>query len=506
MKRISDYPKESIIKWKEDKHSFYYNIIKEEIYPKKPILYTTQSPASYPILHDYIVQTTWRRRKNKYTVQCSINYVNNKPVYQIAFGNNFCKQVISYKTFSNAAFLYLQQINSETKTQTSGILLFGLQLESLYQNQEKKLVNEAFKSTLQKNTLKLVDEASKSTLQKRAKNVGKRLLDDFAIITKQHYNSIDKPVLEDLKFSVNNHRYKLEYGDEDLIVKKQKCEAVLKTVDQEHIAQHAYRSLANIENELSSQINVEMECKVRITTIKMLLFTEINQDEHSNINDPEIVCEVVSSIGKVPNLVEKEIPNPQQPVINLRILDHWILDELYVILYITDRLWALVLHEIEENGFYNDIAREIIIYKIKKINVYFEFWQESQTWNYISLMGKDKLKFYNLYKAIYNSITDPNKFKENTKNWLKLFFIPSTGTPDNLVQDLYQPNNLTPYIYVFVYHIHEFMEKHKKWSGNGINQKSAIIQILEFENQKLYYNVNSSLGNYKVEKLRIKSI
>ncbi|CAG8844031.1 12812_t:CDS:2, partial [Gigaspora margarita] len=216
------------------------------------------------------------------------------------------------------------------------------------------------------------------------------------------------------------------YGDEDLIAKKQKCKAVLKTVDQEHIARYAYRSLANIKNELP------------------------HQDEHSNIDDPEIVCKVVSSIGKgaqrsikdilkyiVPNLVEKEILNPQQPVINLRISG----DGRNVVLY-----------EIEENGFYNDIAREIIIYEMKKINVHFEFWQESQTWNYISLMGEDKLK-------------------------LKLFLTPSTRTPDNLVQD----------------------------GGNGVNQKSAIIQILEFENRKLYYNANSSLGNYKVEKLQIKS-
>ncbi|CAG8856683.1 27484_t:CDS:1, partial [Gigaspora margarita] len=56
------------------------------------------------------------------------------------------------------------------------------------------------------------------------------------------------------------------------------------------------------------------------------------QDEYSNIDDPEIVCEVVSLIGKgaqksikdilkyiVSNLVEKKILNPQQPVINLRI-------------------------------------------------------------------------------------------------------------------------------------------------------------------------------------------
>ncbi|CAG8679450.1 2722_t:CDS:2, partial [Cetraspora pellucida] len=45
-KEISNYPEESTIKWEEDK-----------------------PPASYPIPHDYIVQTTWGRGPNKHTVQ-----------------------------------------------------------------------------------------------------------------------------------------------------------------------------------------------------------------------------------------------------------------------------------------------------------------------------------------------------------------------------------------------------------------------------------------------------
>ena len=106
--------------------------------------------------------------------------------------------------------------------------------------------------------------------------------------------------------------------------------------------------------------------------------------------------------------------------------------------------------------------------------------------------------------------------------WLKLFLTPSTETPinDNFVQGLYCSNDLTPYIHVLVFHIHELMEKHKKWGlkafscgpvekkdhlqvseffrktlrdgGNGVDQKSAIVQILEFENRKLYYICNDS--------------
>ena len=45
------------------------------------------------------------------------------------------------------------------------------------------------------------------------------------------------------------------------------------------------------------------------------------------------------------------------PLFDMISLDHWIPDELHIMLRITDRLWTLVLHEIKETGFFNDIAR-----------------------------------------------------------------------------------------------------------------------------------------------------
>ncbi|RIA79919.1 hypothetical protein C1645_839640 [Glomus cerebriforme] len=118
-------------------------------------------------------------------------------------------------------------------------------------------------------------------------------------------------------------------------------------------------------------------------------------------------------------------------------LDHWIPDELHIMLRITDRLWSLVLHEIKES-------------------------------------------------AIRNPITDPKTFKRNAKMWLKLFLTLSTGTPnnDNFVQGLYRPNDLTPYIHILVFHIHELMEKHKKWGlkafSCGAVEKKNHQQVSEF--------------------------
>jgi hypothetical protein len=141
--------------------------------------------------------------------------------------------------------------------------------------------------------------------------------------------------------------------------------------------------------------------------------------------------------------------------------------------------------------------------------------------------------FYDLYMDIRNPATNPKTFKRNAKMWLKIFLTPSTGVPnsDDFVQGLYRPNDITPYIHVLVFHIHEFMEKHKKWGlksfscaavenknhqqvsqffrktlrdgGNGANRKSAIVQILEFENRKLHYNINDSQVIPKMIKLQV---
>ena len=86
-------------------------------------------------------------------------------------------------------------------------------------------------------------------------------------------------------------------------------------------------------------------------------------------------------------------------------LDHWIPNELHIMLRITDRLWNLLIAELIEQDLFNDIARKIIIDEMKKIKVNFQFWQDrgSKTWNYTSLVGDDKLKvlqFFDLTKVL----------------------------------------------------------------------------------------------------------
>ena len=52
-----------------------------------------------------------------------------------------------------------------------------------------------------------------------------------------------------------------------------------------------------------------------------------------------------------------------------------------------------MLCELRENNLFDDLTRNVIINKMNQIKVKFQFWKEkgSESWNYMSLMGKDKL-------------------------------------------------------------------------------------------------------------------
>jgi len=97
---ITKYPQEQTILYKEEKHKFNYTILQEGVYPSESHLKYTSS-HHYKIPDNYEVKTTWGKK----TVKCSINYINNKPVFRVYFGQNFENQVESDKTATNAATL-----------------------------------------------------------------------------------------------------------------------------------------------------------------------------------------------------------------------------------------------------------------------------------------------------------------------------------------------------------------------------------------------------------------
>ena len=99
---ITNYPSEPQIFYKEKNRSFRYTILKEGVYPAEP-KYTLGH--NYKIPDNYEIKSTWSKNSNQWTVKCSIDYINNKPMFRIFYGQNFENQVESDKTASNAATL-----------------------------------------------------------------------------------------------------------------------------------------------------------------------------------------------------------------------------------------------------------------------------------------------------------------------------------------------------------------------------------------------------------------
>jgi hypothetical protein len=252
----------------------------------------------------------------------------------------------------------------------------------------------------------------------------------------------------------------------------------------------------------------------------------------------------------------------KQPLFDMIPIKNWVVDELHVMLRITDRLWALVIQEFKEMNKWNDYTRKLIMEEMKRIEVNFHFYEnhETKTWQYTSLMGPDKLKvlqhfnfnkffrssraqqirnlwnsFLELYELMQNSKTDPMEFKQKALIWLQLFLTPSLGVPNtsSFIRGLYMPKDVTPYIHVLVYHVYEMMAIHKpfglksfscspverknhdhvllffrrtmKDGGKETNRKSAIWSILEFENRVLYFFKNILPNTLKLpKKLRVK--
>ncbi|GET54092.1 hypothetical protein GLOIN_2v1788906 [Rhizophagus irregularis DAOM 181602=DAOM 197198] len=214
-------------------------------------------------------------------------------------------------------------------------------------------------------------------------------------------------------------------------------------------------------------------------------------------------------------------------------LQSWVPDELHMMLRITDVLWRLVLDEIRSRNTWGDKARNVIIEEMERIGVKFYFRLEvgSTNWQFTSLMGQDKLtvlqhfdlnklfprsraaqirnlwnNFYLLHKAVKDSKTDVVQFSNDAREWLHQF----------LDSSFYQASDITPYMHVLMYHIPEMMHIHRQFGlaafscsavekknhqqvshffrkttkdgGGRKGRKSAIIDILEYENRTLYFN------------------
>ncbi|RIB29089.1 hypothetical protein C2G38_2156340 [Gigaspora rosea] len=176
------------------------------------------------------------------------------------------------------------------------------------------------------------------------------------------------------------------------------------------------------------------------------------------------------------------VKTPFLPMISL---DRYVPNELHIMLRIWDRLWELVIQKIKCENRYDDYIRTVISLEMKRISVGFHFWQnhDTQNWSYTPLMGGDKeKKFFSLYRLIKDPNADPTLFTIKAKEWFDLFLTSYQGIPNTRTfkKGLYCPKDVTLYIHVLVHHVPEFMSM--KDGGKGIKRKSAILEILNYEN------------------------
>ncbi len=190
--------------------------------------------------------------------------------------------------------------------------------------------------------LKQVNQCSNSTLTKRATNIGKHMLVEFNKKAPKLYNSEDVPVLESICYSVNKHTFDINYGDENKAKKKQKNESMVRALDEGNISRDPYRRLCAIESHLPREgavskerlrINEEMAQLIPISIVDVVnTENQVDQSEEVDIEDEAIVQGVIDAVSKggyrnikdilqylVPDLVNKRILNPYNPIINLRI-------------------------------------------------------------------------------------------------------------------------------------------------------------------------------------------
>ncbi|RIB11958.1 hypothetical protein C2G38_2202024 [Gigaspora rosea] len=268
-KEESSYPENPKIVLKDKHQTFKYLIIKEGVYPPKHKLKYTRRPAKYPISHGYIVQTMYS--KKNYIVECSIDYIDDIPLYQIRFGKYFEKLVESEKSTSHAAQLYCEALTKDIKndeqakstSRLSGPLLFGL---------------------------------------------GKRVLEFVEEEKEIFFHLNDNIILKQAKFEVNGCTHIINYGKIDKKSIELQTQAIVKSIDRGRISQDAYRSLARLDESLiraGAIYDMRQEITNRVNKIIPISLVDIDQPasfepitEESNITNPITVSNVIASIGK----------------------------------------------------------------------------------------------------------------------------------------------------------------------------------------------------------------
>ncbi|RIB13065.1 hypothetical protein C2G38_2198894 [Gigaspora rosea] len=272
-----------------------YIIINEDVYPPLHKLAYTKKPEQYAIPDQYIVRTTYG--KKKYITECSIQYINDKPYFAIQFDKymRYCiKKLISLKS--------LKELKNKGTLSSEDIQ--EINANTINKNENKK-----------KDIFQPFNDLSNSTQRRHMLTMAKRVLDQVEICKENIFNKYDKVELKQARFTINDKPFEIQYGK----VNQEKIDdlhlAVLKSLDKGKISCEAYRSLARINQDLprdSAISSTRQRLNKQMQNLVPLSFTNIEETSVSSeltedqpyITDPDIVNNVVESAGKgllIPN-------------------------------------------------------------------------------------------------------------------------------------------------------------------------------------------------------------
>lgn len=110
------------------------------------------------------------------------------------------------------------------------------------------------------------------------------------------------------------------------------------------------------------------------------LWCECQKELNGNFDYNWTISKNMNNINQ--NFIKKD-GHIKKPLFPMIAIDHWVIDELHLLLRITDWLWSLIISELKTTKQY-DLKRKAIIDEMNRINIIFEFWQEegSSDWKY----------------------------------------------------------------------------------------------------------------------------
>ncbi|CAG8574635.1 14373_t:CDS:2, partial [Racocetra fulgida] len=204
-------------------------------------------------------------------IECEIKYELNGPIFRIIFQEGSQKYVIESKESPSATANNYIQVQCERKNRSS-FRPFNALSESM-----KMKHSRAFSIQL--------DEVFKNEVS-------------------NFFNSNDKPVLQQVRFHVQDKDYLTNYHNKE----NDFLDAFVKAVDQGSISQNAYRNLAALQPELPrdhnisdarKKLNKKMNEKISIIILNIKDVSLMTTNQIPHINNPDIENEIYEMLQQV---------------------------------------------------------------------------------------------------------------------------------------------------------------------------------------------------------------